>query len=234
MCIHIHDISIYSLCHVQSLSIVVHAACRWYKSEINSGVVKGAYGFWTNWWVLDESWWIRCPVWASHSVFSPNIFHFLSFVSTCADGGILRTQRVVDRAMQLHGGLGGQPEQNSRAWGWLYHVFIYFFYSWRFCHVLLIYDVVFSVRRLKLMFQRQIIRRVAIQSGLQHLSVIHIAYQESDIHAGSQDSFLPAAFVGRRPQESKYFELGSGLLLVTACGMMTKSALLLASNWKLS
>lgn len=79
MCIHIHDISIYSLCHVQSLSIVVHAACRWYKSEINSGVVKGAYGFWTNWWVLDESWWIRCPVWASHSVFSPNIFHFLSF-----------------------------------------------------------------------------------------------------------------------------------------------------------
>lgn len=108
------------------------------------------------------------------------------------------------------------------------------FYAWRFCHVLLIYDVVFSVRRLKLMFQRQIIRRVAIQSGLQHLSVIHIAYQESDIHAGSQDSFLPAAFVGRRPQESKYFELGSGLLLVTACGMMTKSALLLASNWKLS
>ena len=166
--------------------------------------------------------------------FSPSIFHFLSFVSTCADGGILRTQRVVDRAMQLHGGLGGQPEQNSRAWGWLYHVFIYFFYSWRFCHVLLIFDVVFSVRRLKLMFKPQIIRRVAIQSGLQYFSVIHIAYQESDIHAGSQDSFLPAAFVGRRPQESKYFELGSGLLLVTACGMMTKSALLLASNWKLS
>lgn len=113
------------LSHIESLpraDLVNICACcmlRLYKSEINSGVVKGAYGFWTNWiqlnwWVLDESWWIRCPVWAWHSVFSPNIFHFLSFVSTCADGGILRTQRVVDRAMQLHGGLGGQSEQSSR------------------------------------------------------------------------------------------------------------------------
>ncbi len=90
-------------------------------------------------------------------------------------------------------------------------------------------DVQAAVR----MCTRQTIRIVAIQTGLQYLTVAHIAHPESDIHAGSQDSFLPAAFVGHRPQESKHFEFGSGLLLVTACGMMTKSALLLASNWKL-
>jgi len=46
------------------------------------------------------------------------LFFRQTFSISChLDGGILRTQRVVDRAMQLHGGLGGQPEQNSRAWG---------------------------------------------------------------------------------------------------------------------
>lgn len=58
----------------------------------------------------------------SFMFFSPNSFHFLSFVS--CDGGILRTQRVVDRAMQLHGGLGGQSEQQGTGL-----VFSYFFYS---------------------------------------------------------------------------------------------------------
>lgn len=63
--------------------------------------------------------------------------------------------------------------------------------------------------------------RLTVSYSSTHLTLL----TKSLTHAGSQDSFLPAAFVGHRPQESKYFELGFGLLLVKACGMMTKSAL---------